>query len=128
MKRVTVLLGVLSQAVALAEAAPQAQPTLSPFIPLIIIFGIFYFLILRPQQKKTKEHQRFITELKKGEMVVTQAGIIGTVKTVSDRFVTLEVDRGVCLKMLKTQVLESAGALKETKDTKKAALAPQTQE
>lgn len=111
-----------------AAAAAPGQPTLSPFIPLIIIFGIFYFLILRPQQKKTKEHQKYLTQLKKGEMVITNAGMIGTIKSVSDKFVTLEVDKDVCIKMLKSQVLESAESLKETgKDTKKKSLATQTQ-
>ena len=94
-------------------AAAGPHDAFKPFLPLIIIFGIFYFLILRPQQKKTKEHQKFVTELKRGEMVVTNSGIIGTIKNISDKFITLEVDQGVCIKMLKTQVLESANALKD---------------
>lgn len=102
---------------ALAEGAPAGmgdiRQGLSPFIPLILIFGIFYFLILRPQQKKMKLQQQFLSELKRGDMVVTNSGIIGTIKTLSDRFVTLEVDDGVCLKMLRNQVLESANNLKE---------------
>jgi preprotein translocase subunit YajC len=102
----------------LAEAAaPSAVATardgLSPFIPLIMIFGVFYFLILRPQQKKQKDQQAFITSLKRGDMVVTSSGIIGTIRTVSDKFVTLEIDEGVSLKLLKTQVLENAANLKE---------------
>ncbi len=102
--------------IAFADDKPVSQaPAISPLIPLIIIFAIFYFLIMRPQQKKTKSHQKFLAELKKGEMVVTNAGIIGTVKNISDKFVTLEVDNGVCLKMLKNQILESANSLKEEK-------------
>ena len=103
---------------ALAEAAPAAaRPNegLTPFIPLLLIFAVFYFMILRPQQRKQKEHQKFLTELKRGDMVITQSGIIGTVKTVSDRFVTLEVDENVNLKILKSQVLESAASWKEAK-------------
>jgi preprotein translocase subunit YajC len=98
---------------ALAEAAPApaGQGGLTPFIPLLLIFAVFYFLILRPQQKKQKEHQKFLSELKRGDMVVTAAGIIGTVRTLSDRFVTLEVDEGVTLKMLRSQVAESAANL-----------------
>jgi len=99
--------------------APSATATpregVTPFIPLLLIFGVFYFLILRPQQKKQKDQQTFLSELKRGDLVVTQSGIIGTVKTVSDKFVTLEVDENVHLKMLKSQVLESAASLKESK-------------
>lgn len=95
-----------------AEGAP-APSAASQFIPLILIFGIIYFLIIRPQQKKAKLHSQFLTELKRGDMVVTNAGIIGTIKILSERFVTLEVDDGVCLKMLRNQVLESANNLKD---------------
>jgi len=95
-------------------AAPAAGPGgITPFLPLIIIFGIFYFLILRPQQKKQKQHEQFVQALKRGDMVITASGIIGTVKAVSDKFVTLEVDDGVCLKVLKNQIAENANTLKE---------------
>lgn len=111
---------VLSSITTLALAdAPAATPGfkegLSPFIPLIMIFGVFYFLILRPQQRKQKEQARFLSELKRGDMVVTTSGIVGTIRTVSDKFVTLEVDEGVCLKILRGQVLESAANLKDEK-------------
>jgi preprotein translocase subunit YajC len=104
---------------AAAQASPVAQGRegITPFIPLIMIFGVFYFLILRPQQKRQKEQHQFIRDLKRGDMVVTQAGIIGTIKTVGDKFVTLEVDQGVSLKILKSQILESAAKLKEDKNT-----------
>jgi preprotein translocase subunit YajC len=88
---------------------------LTPFIPMLLIFAIFYFLILRPQQKKTKQHQTFLKDLKKGDMVVTNGGIIGMVKNLSDKIVTLEIDDGVCLKILRGQVSENAGAMKEAK-------------
>lgn len=107
----------------LAEGAPTPAPTgpgregVTPFLPLILIFGVFYFLILRPQQKRQKDQQRFIAELKKGDMVVTQSGIIGTVKTVGDKFVNLEIDQGVSLKILKSQILESAASLKDDKNS-----------
>lgn len=106
-----------------AEGTPAGAPTtpgregITPFIPLIMIFGVFYFLILRPQQKRQKEQQQFIQNLKRGDMVVTQAGIIGTIKTVGDKFVTLEVDQNVSLKILRSQILESASKLKDEKST-----------
>lgn len=107
----------------LGEGSPAAAPAvpgregLTPFIPLIMIFGVFYFLILRPQQKRQKDQLRFINELKRGDMVVTQSGIIGTIKTVGEKFVTLEVDQGVSLKILKSQILESAANLKDEKNS-----------
>ncbi|NBX77428.1 MAG: preprotein translocase subunit YajC [Proteobacteria bacterium] len=117
MKWVVSLIVSLLGSLALADAAPAAAPRdgVTPFIPLLMIFGVFYFLILRPQQKKQKEQLKFISELKRGDMVITQAGIIGTVKTVSDKFVTLEVDENVHLKVLKSQIAESATTLKESK-------------
>jgi preprotein translocase subunit YajC len=98
---------------ALAEAGPAAQNGITQLIPLVAIFAIFYFLIIRPQQKKAKLHQQFLTELKRGDMVVTASGIIGTIKTLSDRFVTLEVDTGVCMKVVRHQISENANSLKE---------------
>ncbi len=105
---------------AVAEAAAPASPVsaIGPMVPLLIIFGIFYFLIIRPQQKKAKEQQKFIAELKRGDMVITNSGIIGMVKTLSDKLITLEVDEGVCLKVLRSQILEGASAL--TKEPKPA--------
>jgi len=116
MKWVVSLLLSLLSSFALADA-PAAAPRdgVTPFIPLLMIFGVFYFLILRPQQKKQKEQLKFISELKRGDMVITQAGIIGTIKTVSDKFVTIEVDDNVHLKILKSQIAESATTLKESK-------------
>ena len=114
---------------AFAEAAAGAgQGGLTPFIPLLIIFGIFYFLILRPQQKKQKEHQTFLTGLKKGDMVITNAGIIGTIRTLNDKFVTVEVDEGVCLKILRGQIAENAANLNKEESKPKGSLLSQTQE
>ncbi|MBI4405345.1 MAG: preprotein translocase subunit YajC [Deltaproteobacteria bacterium] len=86
---------------------------MGPIIPLLLMFAVFYFLVIRPQQKKAKVHQRFLSELKRGDMVVTNAGIIGTIRNISDKFVTLEVDDDVCIKMLRGQISESANTLKE---------------
>ena len=122
--KVMCLISVLLSNLALADAIPGgAAQGITPLIPLIVIFGIFYFLMIRPQQKKAKLHEKFLTELKRGDMVVTSSGIIGTVKTISDKFVTLEVDEGVCLKLLKNTILESANSLKD--EAKVKALQPQ---
>ncbi len=94
---------------------PGVGQSLGPLVPLVLMFAIFYFLVIRPQQKKTKAHQKFLSELKRGEMVVTNAGIVGIVRNLSDKLVTLEVDEGVCLKMLRTQISDSAASLKDEK-------------
>ena len=110
------ILGLLVTGQAFAEGAP-GQGGVAPFVPLLLIFGIFYFLIIRPQQKKQKLHAQFLTELKRGDMVVTNAGIVGTIKILSERFVTLEIDDGVCMKLLRNAVSESANNLKEENKT-----------
>jgi len=104
--------------VALAES--QAAKGLSglkagigPMVPMLLILAVFYFLIIRPQAKKQKLQQKFLTELKRGDMVITQAGIIGTIRTLSDKFITLEVDDDVCLKIVRSQIQESASSLKD---------------
>lgn len=99
-------------AVLFAEGNAAGQ-TLGPIIPLALMFGVFYFLIIRPQQKKAKQHQQFLTELKRGDMVITASGIVGIIKTLSDKLVTLEIDKDVCIKMLRTQISDSANSLKE---------------
>lgn len=106
-------LSLLMMPVAAWAEGAQPQGGITPFIPLIFIFAIIYFLILRPQQKKAQLHSQFLKELKKGDVVVTTAGIIGTIRQLSERFVTLEVDDGVCLKLVRNQVAEGAGSLKD---------------
>lgn len=112
--RISSLSAAIYSAGAFAEgAAASARDGVTPLIPIVIMFGIFYFLIIRPQQKKQKLHAQFLTELKRGDMVVTAAGIIGTIKNLSERFVTLEVDSGVCMKIVRNQILENANSLKD---------------
>ena len=85
---------------ALAQAAPaqQADPLMS-FLPLIILFVIFYFLLIRPQQKKAKEHREMVAGMKKGDEVVTQGGIAGKVVEVGDGFLTVEIAENVQVKL-----------------------------
>jgi preprotein translocase subunit YajC len=85
---------------ALAQAAPgqQADPLMS-FLPLIILFVIFYFLLIRPQQKKAKEHREMVSAMKKGDEIVTQGGIVGKVIDVSDGFLTVEIADNVQIKL-----------------------------
>jgi preprotein translocase subunit YajC len=72
------------------EGAPQVNP-LVQFMPIILMFVIFYFLLIRPQQKKQKELKNMITNLKKGDKVVTTGGILGTVSSLQDDYVVITV-------------------------------------
>ena len=89
---------------AVASAEAPKQSTLGMFLPFIIMLAVMYFLMIRPQQKKMKEHQGMISALKDGDEVITSAGIIGTIQGMTDKVVTLEVAKNVQLKVLKSQV------------------------
>ena len=81
---------------AYAQTAGAAGPLggLMEFLPIILMFGVLYFLMIRPQMKKAKEHQKMVSELAKGDEVVTQGGVLGRIVKVGDIFVTLEVSAG----------------------------------
>lgn len=85
-------------------AAPQAPGMGSMLVPFAAMFAIMYFLMIRPQQKRAKEQQAMIAALKEGDEVLTASGILGTVKGITDKVVTIQIDRDVSVKMLKTQV------------------------
>jgi preprotein translocase subunit YajC len=74
------------------------------FIPMILMFGVFYFLIIRPQSKKAKLHQQMLAELKKGDDVVTTGGVLGRITGIKDDEVTLQVQEGVRLRVLRSAV------------------------
>lgn len=95
-----------AQGAAPAGGAPAgcAGGGLSSFVPLILMFVIFYFMLIRPQQKKAKEHQNFLSGLKKGDQVVTRGGVVGRVTGVTDTMVTLEVQEKVRMRVLKSYI------------------------
>jgi preprotein translocase subunit YajC len=70
-------------------------------IPLVFMFAIFYFLLIRPQQKKAKEHRALLESLKKGDLVVTAGGMHGKVTSLDDQIVMLEIAPGVNVKINK---------------------------
>ena len=75
------------------------------FIPLILIFGIMYFLLIRPQQKKAKEHQAMVAGLRRGDQVVTQGGLIGkVVKVKEDNEIEVEVADGVKVRVVQSTI------------------------
>ena len=88
------------------SAAPAATAGLTNFIPLILIFLVFYFLLIRPQQKKMKEHQNVLNTLKNGDKVHTNSGIFGIVKAIDtkENTVDLEIASNVVIKILKPSI------------------------
>lgn len=74
------------------------------FIPIILIFVVFYFILIRPQQKKQKAHQSLLSQLKKGDKVVTNGGLYGTVSDAKDHVVVLKIAENVKVEVVKSAV------------------------
>ena len=87
------------------------------FIPLILIFVIFYFFLIRPQQKKVKEHKAMVENLKRGDKIITSAGIIGTIERIVDN----EKAEVIIAENVKVEVIKSIGiqALMNAEEIKK---------
>ncbi len=88
--------------------APGAPPGCAGaggmLLPMLLMFAVIYFLIIRPQQKQQKQHKLMLSALKKGDKVVTNAGIFGTLTGLTDSTVTLEISKNVHIRMLRSQV------------------------
>lgn len=81
------------------DAGAQGDPLFSFFLPLIIFIAVFYFLLIRPQQKRAKEHQAMVSSLAVGNEVVTTGGILGRIEAVGSSFITLLVAPDVRIKV-----------------------------
>jgi preprotein translocase subunit YajC len=91
---------------AFAQSGDTAA-ALSSFIPLILIFAIMYFLLIRPQQKKIKEHKAMVEALRRGDQVVTQGGIVGKVtKVKDDGEIEVEIAENVRVRVIKSTVAQ----------------------
>jgi preprotein translocase subunit YajC len=84
------------------DGAPQNP--LVVFFPYIVILGIFYFLLIRPQQKRAAEHRAYVEQLKNGDKVITESGVYGTIASVGDDSVVLKVDDSVKIRILRAKV------------------------
>ncbi|GAB1235509.1 preprotein translocase subunit YajC [Ferrigenium sp. UT5] len=93
----------ISNAYAEGAAAPQDGGIMG-FLPLIALLAVFYFLILRPQQKRAKEHKTMIEALQKGDEVVTAGGVLGKVTKVGDENVAVEIADNVVVQVQKVAV------------------------
>ena len=86
-----------------ADAAAQPNPLLS-FLPLLILFAVFYFMLIRPQMKRAKDQRTMIAALAKGDEVVTNGGIAGRIDELGESFVTLEIAANVKIKLQKSAI------------------------
>ena len=91
-----------------AAAATGGSPYAS-LLPLVMIFVVFYFLLIKPQQKRMKDHQAVLSGLKKGDEVVTGGGIIGRITKVDDTRATIEIAKGIEVVALKSTISALAG-------------------
>jgi preprotein translocase subunit YajC len=80
-------------------AAPQGPNGLLQMLPLLLIFVVFYFLLIRPQAKRAKEHRAMVSALAVGDEVATSGGILGRVTEVAEQFLTIEIADGVRVKV-----------------------------
>jgi preprotein translocase subunit YajC len=90
-----------AQAAGGAAAAPN--PIMS-FLPLVILFGVFYFMLIRPQMKRAKEQRTMVAALGKGDEVLTNGGLLGRIDHISEQFISLEIASGVIVKMRRDAV------------------------
>lgn len=87
------------------SAAPAGgMAAFQQIIPLVFMFAIFYFLLIRPQQKKAKEHKALLESIKKGDTVITAGGVHGKITSVDDSVVSLEIATGVVIKINKAYI------------------------
>ena len=82
---------LISSAYAQASGAASQSDTLLTFLPMVAIFVVFYFLLIRPQQKKQKEARAMLDALEKGNEVVTAGGVLGRINKLTDQYATIEV-------------------------------------
>ncbi len=102
----------------LAQAAPDA---FMQMVPLVMILAVFYFLLIRPQQQKAKEHEDFVKALKRGELVVTASGLFGRIVEMKDDEVTLEIAPNVRIRHERSKIAApAAGSAKASAPAAKA--------
>jgi len=100
-------------------ASGSAAGSFAAFVPLILMFVIFYFLLIRPQQKKTKQHREMIASLKKGDRVITSGGIHGRITSLDDSTMTVEIADKVRVKINRGNMAALLSSAPATQNTKK---------
>lgn len=102
------------------ESTNSLTSGLTSLIPMVLIFAVFYFLLLRPQEKRRKEREKLVSEVKKGEEVLTNSGIYGIVTKVNENDPNIEVEiaKDVHIKVLKSAVVDITSRSKEVPNKK----------
>lgn len=90
---------LIPSAMAQGAPAPVAQSPLGFFLPMIILFVAFWFLLIRPQQKRQKQHRDLVAGINSGDEVLTSGGLVGVVRDTSEQFVTVEFAENVTMKV-----------------------------
>ncbi len=88
------------------QANGGANAAFGQFIPLILIFVIFWFFLIRPQQKRMKEHRTMLSEIKRGDNIVTNGGLIGKVTKATESELTLDLGNGVKVKAMRSMIAD----------------------
>lgn len=101
-----------------AGAAMGTGATLMSLLPMVLIFAIFYFFLIRPQVKKQKEMDRMVSELKKGDKVIAAGGIHATINKIEDSIVSLEIADNIKIKVSKSSITEVLSANKSSGSSK----------
>ena len=120
------MFGTPAMAQTTAPAAPGgggimdnlANGGLAQFLPLVLIIVMFYFLLIRPQQKRMKDHQNMIKALKRGDTVVLSSGVVGKVTKVEDAELGVEIAAGVSVKVVRSMVSEVRARAEPANDAK----------
>lgn len=101
------------------QTAPSLMTNLISFVPIILIFFVFYFLVIRPANKKQQEHEKLLGSIKKGEKIITSSGIFGTVMEVKENVMTIEIAPNVPIEILKTSIHTVVNKKIENNEVKK---------
>ncbi len=112
---------IAQEAAQTATKAAAEQPQQSPlmtFMPFIVIFVIFYFLMIRPQKKKMEKEKKMLGALGKGDEIFTKSGMMGTIMGLNDKIATIQVSEGVNIKILRGEVGGLAKNILETQPQK----------
>lgn len=100
---------LISVAHAQTAATAAGSSLLVSYLPIVLIFGVFYFLVIRPQNQAARDHATLVGSLKKGDKVLTQNGLLGKIESVGDGTVLLRVNHEDCVLMAKDSVLRLLG-------------------
>lgn len=89
---------------------------MSQLLPIILMMAIFYVLLIRPQQKRQREHKEMLDKLQRGDEIITSGGLLGRISGLSDKIVTLEVAEKIRIRVLRSHILGRQSDVKDSED------------